>query len=307
MIGVTDFLFFSNDCTDGTDLLLDRLSKRGMVLHLPNPAKGKSSYVVSALRRAMGARIYRESDWVIVTDADEFPDIVVGDGTIPDLIVACGNPQAISFSLAPFGSAGITKFEDLPISQQFFRRRPIGPDLEHMRLYVKTLFRSGIDLDRLGAHRPFLAGDAPVDWRDGSGKPAPLDFVRAEARTRMLFDASHSMDFAKINHHSVRSLESYIVKVDRGDAANSPISQERQFGIEYWQNSDRNEVEDRGLVRHAAKLAELMKELMSDEETARLHAFAVKRHREMFARLMEQPRMQALYAEIVKATGRQAA
>ncbi|MBL4556550.1 MAG: glycosyltransferase family 2 protein [Rhodobacteraceae bacterium] len=37
-IGVTDFVVFTNDCTDGTDALLDRLDAAGEVMHLPNPA-----------------------------------------------------------------------------------------------------------------------------------------------------------------------------------------------------------------------------------------------------------------------------
>ena len=34
LIGVTDFLFYSNDCTDGTAELLDALAARGMLIHL---------------------------------------------------------------------------------------------------------------------------------------------------------------------------------------------------------------------------------------------------------------------------------
>ncbi|MEY8840170.1 glycosyltransferase family 2 protein, partial [Cribrihabitans sp. XS_ASV171] len=31
LLGVTDFLFYSNDCTDATDRLLDALAARGIV------------------------------------------------------------------------------------------------------------------------------------------------------------------------------------------------------------------------------------------------------------------------------------
>ena len=37
-VGVTDVVVFSNDCTDGTDRLLDRLHAMGELVHLPNPA-----------------------------------------------------------------------------------------------------------------------------------------------------------------------------------------------------------------------------------------------------------------------------
>ena len=35
-IGFTDFLIYTNDCSDGTDLLLDRLQHNGIVTHVRN-------------------------------------------------------------------------------------------------------------------------------------------------------------------------------------------------------------------------------------------------------------------------------
>ena len=49
LIGVTDFLFYSNDCSDATDRLLDALQVRGIVQHLPNPAEGRN-YQMEALK-----------------------------------------------------------------------------------------------------------------------------------------------------------------------------------------------------------------------------------------------------------------
>ena len=37
-MGLTDLVVFTNDCTDGTDDLLDRLDEMGELKHLPNPA-----------------------------------------------------------------------------------------------------------------------------------------------------------------------------------------------------------------------------------------------------------------------------
>ena len=48
MLGITDFLFYSNDCTDGTDALLDGLAQQGHVVHLPNSAEGRN-YQMEAL------------------------------------------------------------------------------------------------------------------------------------------------------------------------------------------------------------------------------------------------------------------
>jgi hypothetical protein len=38
MIGINDFVVFTNDCEDGTDAILERLDELGLVRHLPNPS-----------------------------------------------------------------------------------------------------------------------------------------------------------------------------------------------------------------------------------------------------------------------------
>ena len=85
LIGVNALLFYSNDCTDGTDLLLDALAARGLVHHLPNPAEGRN-YQMEALKHAQSHPSVRGADWVWVADVDEFLNIHVGDHTIDALI-----------------------------------------------------------------------------------------------------------------------------------------------------------------------------------------------------------------------------
>lgn len=126
LIGVTDFLFYSNDCSDSTDRLLDALQDRGIVRHLPNPAEGRN-YQMEALKAAAHEDIVVDADWVWIADVDEFLNIHAGDHTIPALIDACGNPQAISLSFQFFANDGIETFEDKPVIEQFTRSH--NPDL----------------------------------------------------------------------------------------------------------------------------------------------------------------------------------
>ena len=81
VLGVTDFLFYSNDCTDATDRLLDALAAKGLVVHLPNPAEGRN-YQMEALKDAAKQPVVTEADWVWVADVDEFLNIHIGDHTI---------------------------------------------------------------------------------------------------------------------------------------------------------------------------------------------------------------------------------
>ncbi|MEC7962369.1 MAG: glycosyltransferase family 2 protein, partial [Pseudomonadota bacterium] len=164
LIGVTDHLFYSNDCTDGTDEMLDVLAARGIVQHLPNPAKGRN-YQMEALKHAAKQEVVSEADWVWVADVDEFLNIHVGDHTIPALVEACGNPQAISLNFQFFASDGIETFEDRPVIEQFTRSH--NPDLwcGEAAIEVKSLVRHDFPLQYFGAHRPFFREKLPPKKR----------------------------------------------------------------------------------------------------------------------------------------------
>jgi hypothetical protein len=154
VIGVTDFLFYSNDCSDATDRLLDKLEEHGVLAHLPNPATNRN-YQMQALKAARRHPLIKSADWVWVADVDEFLNIHVGDHTIPALIEACKNPQAISITFQFFASGGIEAYEDAPVISQFLHSH--NPDIwcSDTAIEVKSLVRGDFPLDYYGAHRPF--------------------------------------------------------------------------------------------------------------------------------------------------------
>ena len=78
-IGFTDFLIYTNDCSDGTDLLLDRLQNNGIVTHVRNKVLKRGPHK-SALKYAKDLSLYAGADWVYVCDADEFLNIKIEIG-----------------------------------------------------------------------------------------------------------------------------------------------------------------------------------------------------------------------------------
>lgn len=301
LIGVTDHLFYSNDCDDGTDALLDALAGHGLCTHLPNPARGRN-YQMEALKHARGRPEVAGADWLWIADVDEFLDIRVAGQTIPALIAACGAPQAISVHFQFFANAGRERFEDRPVIAQFDRTH--NPDLfgADRSIEVKTLVRRDFPLRYLGAHRPFSRGDPPRDlrWCDGSGRPVPRAFrlARDPAWLRR-FPAAGARRFATLNHYALRSLDSYLVKAARGDVNRA----HRAFDLAYWRARNDAGQEDRAIQRRLPDLEAGIAALGALPGVAARHAACVAAHRARIAALRAAPAGVALARALHDAPG----
>ncbi len=293
VIGVTDFLFYSNDCDDGTDVLLDALAARGIVQHLPNPAEGRN-YQMEALKDAKRQDLVTGAGWVWIADVDEFLNIHVGDGTITELIAACDDPQAISVTFQFFANAGVEDFEDRPVIEQFTHAHDPDNWCGETAIEVKTLVRADFPLKYYGAHRPFLRRGGSAVWTDGAGRPVSRPFIEAEIPRRIRkFPAKGARAHATLNHYALRSLDSYLVKNDRGDVNR----ENRDFDDTYWRERNDPAYEDRSILRHLPALKAEMERLKDPEITA-LHDECVRLHRAKRDALMDQPAYQAMRAQL---------
>ncbi|WGW03062.1 glycosyltransferase family 2 protein [Tropicibacter oceani] len=298
LLGVTDFLFYSNDCSDGTDRLLDALAARGGLVHLPNPAQGRN-YQMEALKDAARQKIVKTADWVWIADVDEFLNIHVGNHTIPALIRACGNPQAISVTFQFFANCGIDGFRDRPVIEQFTRSH--NPDLwcDQTAIEVKSLMRQDFPLRYFGAHRPFFRDDLPKAelpvWTDGSGRRVSHKYlVAANPRRIRKFPAHGARRFATLNHYALRSLDSYLVKNDRGDVNR----ENRAFDDTYWRERNDPAWEDTSIRRYLPALNAALAQMKQDPEIAALHADCVALHLAKRDALMAQPAYAEMHAHL---------
>ncbi|MCX7559482.1 glycosyltransferase family 2 protein [Sulfitobacter sp. F26204] len=276
VIGVTDFLFYSNDCTDATDRLLDCLEGHDIVAHLPNPATNRT-YQMQALKAAKQHQIVKSADWVWVADVDEFLNIHVGDHTIPALIEACSDPQAISVTFQFMANNGVEEYIDAPVIGQFLHSH--NPDIwgADTAIEVKTLVRSDFPTEYFGAHRPFH-DDAKFKprWTDGSGRQVPRPFRKAAGRRRIrAFPARDARLHATLNHYALRSLDSYLVKNDRGDVNR----ENRAFDESYWRERNDSGYRDDSILRYVDPLKAEMDRLMALDGVADLHREAVALHK----------------------------
>lgn len=283
-VGVDDFLVYTNDCTDGTDRLLDALQAKGLVQHRDNPFRGTPGLKPqhAALQAAEEEAVVRGSAWTICMDVDEFISIKIGDGTLPALYAAMGDANMIALTWRLFGNADVAGFEDRFVTEQFTLCAQELVRKPHQAWGFKTLFRN-IDIYRkLGVHRP--KGLRPdlwdqVRWLNGSGRPLPREMFRNGWRSSV---ETYGYDWVQLNHYAVRSAESFLVKRDRGRVNHV----DRDQGLNYWFRMNHNATEDRSIQRMLPAARAEFDRLMADPGIAALHAGAVAAHRAKITELM---------------------
>lgn len=295
-IGVEDFLIYTNDCTDGTDRLLDALQAKGIVQHRDNPFRAAPGVKPqhAALQAAEEEKVVQDSAWAICMDVDEFIDIKIGDGTLPALYAAMGDANMIALTWRLFGNADVAGYEDRFVTEQFTHCAPELVRKPHQAWGFKTLFRN-IDIYRkLGVHRP--KGLRPdlwdqVRWLNGSGRPLPREMFRNGWRSSV---ETYGYDWVQLNHYALRSVESFLVKRDRGRVNHV----DRDQGLNYWFRMNHNAVEDRSILRMIPAARAEFDRLMADPEIAALHEGAVAAHRAKIAELMAVKANRALFADL---------
>ena len=295
-IGVNDFLVYSNDCTDGTDALLDALQARGLIQHRDNPFRSLPDIKPqhAALQAAEGEGIVQDCGWAICMDVDEFINVRIGDGTLAALYAAMGEANMISLTWRLFGNDDIHAYQDRFVTEQFTRCAPELVRKPHQAWGFKTLFRN-IDIYRkLGVHRPKgLKPDlwGQVRWLNGSGRPMPREMFRNGWRSSV---ETYGYDWVQLNHYACRSAESFLVKRDRGRVNHV----DRDQGLNYWFRMNHNAVEDTSIGRMIPAARAQFERLLADPELRALHDAAVAAHRARIAALMAEDDYRAFYAEL---------
>ena len=269
--GFDTVLVFHNDCTDGTDAMLERLQAMGLCTALRNVVPPGKRPQPHALTLAEKRPEVTQADWAIVLDADEFVAVSAGAGTVQDLAAALPEgAEAAALVWRCHGSNGIESWAPHLVIESY----PMAaPDDFAKGLGVKTLFRP-FDRMKLGIHRPHAKGKTPLAgrfWVDGSGRPLDAAFVEKGWR---LTPATAGRDLAEIAHYAVKSREAFLLRRWRGNVNLKPD----KYDSNYFGMFDRNEVPDPVPARHLPALRALLAEWRRDAELARLEALSLAEH-----------------------------
>ncbi|SDY36579.1 Methyltransferase domain-containing protein [Jannaschia faecimaris] len=296
-IGFTDFLVFTNDCDDTTDPLLDRLEEvspaGGVLTHQVNTVLQRGPHK-SALKWARDHVLLHKATWILIADVDEFINVKLEDRTIQALMRHLGpETDVVSFPWKIFGNGGVQAFKDKPLTAQFHICEKVPKRGGRTKRDVKTMFRKPEAMYHFGLHRPRVREDWQdrIVWKSPTGADISSRMNKGKTWT-MPWDGCQ--DAAYQHHYPLRSLESYILKKNRGRA--NHINED--LGIDYWDKWNMSGGRDKSLKDGAPGFAEILATLRADRKIRQLHKQGVQWHRDQFQELMKQPRYQALWDEL---------
>jgi len=295
-VGVDHFVVFSNDCDDGTDDMLDQLSDLGWLTHVRNDGPYDSAGIqFTALNLAAKMDVVRAADWILAMDVDEFINIHTGDGTFAALHNALPDATAITLTWRLFGNNGQVRYSDHPVTETFDKA---APDILHWpwrAAMFKTLYANDGTYKKPGVHRPRAPDEGRVDaarWYDGHGRALDAQF-----KTKRIFSnfAQSNYGLVQLNHYPLGSMESYLVKVDRGrvNRADTPL------GADYWVERNFNTDLDSSIRRYDGARDEILNALRAAPAIAALHDKAVAWRKARFETLMEQEPYRALFGRLL--------
>jgi hypothetical protein len=295
-IGVDDFLIYTNDCTDGTDTMLDMLERKGICQHRVNPwvPGGELKPQHAALQAAEKEPVIQNAGWAICMDVDEFIDVKIGDGTLRALYTAIGEANMISLTWRLFGNCDVHEYQDKFLLEQFTTCAPELVRKPHQAWGFKTLFRNIDIYKKLGVHRP--KGLIPdlwdrVKWLNGSGRPMPREMFRNGWRSTL---ETYGYDWVQLNHYAVRSAESFLVKRDRGRVNHV----DRDQGLNYWFRMNHNAETETSIQRMIPALQAEYDRLMADPEIRAAHDHSVACHRAKIAELRATENYEKFYRDL---------
>lgn len=271
-IGFTDFLIYTNDCDDGTDKIAERLQDIGLAQHRDNKFRKGGSPQRTALKNAQKESIYQNADWLICADCDEFLNIRAGKGRLDDLFAAVGDADAISVCWKLFGNSGHVEYTEDLITERF--NRCLGEDEypNYRARGIKTMVRNNERFFKLRIHRPaFHLDQGDVKWVDAGGKPMPSSYLDGGWKSHAAF----THDFARLHHYAVRSVDSFLVKRDRGRTNHVNDDQ----GVSYWSTMNFNSTRDTSIHARLPELRREMARLLEDPVLSQLHREACDWHR----------------------------
>ncbi|MGR3795310.1 glycosyltransferase family 2 protein [Vannielia sp. SX4] len=278
-IGFDNICVYTNNCNDGTDAMLMRLEEMGYCKHFRNDVPEGKKPQPNALSLAEKNPEVMNSEWILTMDADEFVSVKCGRGKIQDLFEELpADTDAVAITWRFFGSSELTDWNPGMVIESY---RNAAPDKFRKGWGVKTIFRPFGEM-KLGIHRPHMKKAKQIPeraqemlkqkWVNGSGEPMPTDFNLSGWRSTK---PTLGYKLVELNHYGVKSYEAYLLRRIRGNVNNKA----GKYDAAYFSLFDRNEKEQKNVLRHARGTRRLMDKMLRDDTLRALYEGALEYHK----------------------------
>ncbi len=273
VLGFDEIAVASNDCSDGTDQILDRMQDLGLLVHIDNPGPYQRTIQMDAYFALQNLPVMRQCEWLMPLDADEFLVVNIGDGTVKALVEAGKGCHRIPVRWRIFGDSGISGFVDPPITEKLFQS---AQREDPQNSYFKALVREHHNFEmsvaltrvrrpraRFGPYRlqklKYYCDGKILVFPQNASFDSVIESVRhhgAQSKT------------AQINHYSVRTRELCQLKRYKGDVNRNQAT----YGTDsYFNRLNLNHEEDRSVLRYVTHKNKLMKDWLSDPQLKSLY------------------------------------
>ncbi|SLN34768.1 hypothetical protein TRL7639_01605 [Falsiruegeria litorea R37] len=295
-MGVDNFLIYTNDCSDGTSEILDRLQDMGVLQHRNNDNWKGNSPQQYALNQALKEPVIQNADWILHIDVDEFVNVRTGNGTLQDFFDEVPDATNVAMTWRLFGHNDVTRLADDFVIDQFDTCAPKFCPKPHTVWGFKTMFKNIGAYEKISCHRPNkLVEDKRGDvcWVNGSGRDMTGEAVDNGWRNSK---KSIGYDLIQLNHYALRSAESYLIKRQRGRA----LHVDRSIGLNYWIRMDWSDFRDVTIKRNLPRLRAEYDRLMQDDTLRSWHQKGLEWHKTKAVELHGMPEFEELYQQALK-------
>ncbi|WBU57890.1 glycosyltransferase family 2 protein [Paracoccus sediminicola] len=288
-IGFDEIHVASNDCSDGTDALLEALASAGAITHTHNrvaPGERPQRKAYDTMREAFGLD---RADWIMALDVDEFLYVTTGAGRVADLTAQAGpEVDVICLSALSFGTdPDDPHWHPGRVTARFTQR--VAAD-SPQNGPVKSLSRGGGRWRGIQNHHPvgYRGGETITAMRgDGSLMKVPNARLWEHLRHFRPKRIAHGLGWYQ--HYPIKTPDSFRLRALRGNGA-EPAGRPGapRWDDGYWRKFARARIEDRRFEsRYGAALRDEMARLLQLPGVAQAQHEAEHRYAGRIAALPE--------------------
>ena len=270
-IGFDAVVVNTNNCTDGTDAICDRLAELGLIEHVENVVPEGGNPQATAMARLLARKDIRARDWLLHIDADEFLAVSAGEGRVADLIDTIPpDADVVALHWRSFGNGEALEWEPGNVVETWTRTtaKPTLRLERHKSMFRPARFRAAID------HMPKEPVSLPVTVVNSAGAAMPSKSISHP--TRAAYRAGYALatwENACIHHYALKTQDVFRLKGVRGHGTGAS-NPKYEIGGKFWRRNRGRGMTDLTALRHLEEMKGILADMRGDARIAELESAA---------------------------------